>query len=50
MYKYFEEQNVSSLLVVKLHYHNAMVGGYVDMLHVTDCAFKDKEVGRGWLV
>ena len=45
MYKYFENRMSIAPASGKAHYHNAMVGGYVEhVLHVTDCALKIKNL------
>ena len=45
MYKYFEERMSVAPASGKAHYHNAMVGGYVEhVLHVTDCAIQLKKM------
>ena len=45
MYKYFEDRMSVAPASGKAHYHNAMVGGYVEhVLHVVDCAVQLKEV------
>ena len=45
MYKYFEDRMSVAPASGKAHYHNAMVGGYVEhVLHVTDCALKIKNL------
>ena len=45
MYKYFENRMSIAPASGKAHYHNAMVGGYVEhVLHVTDCAVQIKKL------
>ena len=45
MYKYFEDRMSIAPASGKAHYHNAMVGGYVEhVLHVTDCAVQIKKL------
>ncbi len=45
MYKYFEDRMSIAPASGKAHYHNAMVGGYVEhVLHVVDCALKIKKL------
>jgi|TARA_B100000035_G_scaffold304562_1_gene304430 predicted HD phosphohydrolase len=45
MYKYFENRMSIAPASGKAHYHNAMVGGYVEhVLHVTDCAIQIKNL------
>jgi hypothetical protein len=45
MYKYFEDRMSVAPASGKAHYHNAMVGGYVEhVLHVVDCALKIKKL------
>lgn len=45
MYKYFEDRMSVAPASGKAHYHNAMVGGYVEhVLHVTNCALKIKKL------
>ena len=45
MYKYFENRMSIAPASGKAHYHNAMVGGYVEhVLHVTDCAVQLKNL------
>jgi hypothetical protein len=45
MYKYFEDRMSIAPASGKAHYHNAMVGGYVEhVLHVTDCAIQLKKL------
>ena len=45
MYKYFEDRMSIAPASGKAHYHNAMVGGYVEhVLHVTDCAIQIKNL------
>ena len=45
MYKYFEDRMSIAPASGKAHYHNAMVGGYVEhVLHVTDCAVQLKNL------
>ncbi len=45
MYRYFENRMSIAPASGKAHYHNAMVGGYVEhVLHVTDCAVQIKKL------
>ena len=45
MYKYFENRMSIAPASGKAHYHNAMVGGYVEhVLHVSDCAVQIKKL------
>ena len=45
MYTYFEDRMSIAPASGKAHYHNAMVGGYVEhVLHVTDCALQIKKL------
>ena len=45
MYHYFEDRMSIAPASRKAHYHNAMVGGYVEhVLHVTDCAIQLKKL------
>jgi hypothetical protein len=45
MYKYFEDRMAIAPASGKAHYHNAMVGGYVEhVLHVSDCAVQIKKL------
>ena len=45
MYRYFEDRMSIAPASGKAHYHNAMVGGYVEhVLHVTDCAVQIKKL------
>ena len=45
MYTYFEDRMSVAPASGKAHYHNAMVGGYVEhVLHVTNCALKIKKL------
>ena len=45
MYTYFEDRMSIAPASGKAHYHNAMVGGYVEhVLHVTDCAVQIKKL------
>ena len=45
MYEYFENRMSIAPASGKAHYHNAMVGGYVEhVLHVTDCAVQIKKL------
>ena len=45
MYDYFEDRMVVAPASGRAHFHNAMVGGYVEhVLHVTDCALKIKNL------
>ena len=45
MYRYFENRMSIAPASGKAHYHNAMVGGYVEhVLHVTDCALQIKKL------
>ena len=45
MYKYFEDRMSIAPASGKAHYHNAMVGGYVEhVLHVSDCAVQIKKL------
>ena len=45
MYHYFEDRMSVAPASGKAHYHNAMVGGYVEhVLHVTDCALRIKKL------
>jgi len=45
MYEYFEDRMSIAPASAKAHYHNAMVGGYVEhVLHVTDCAVQIKKL------
>ena len=45
MYTYFEDRMSVAPASGKAHYHNAMVGGYVEhVLHVTDCAIQIKKL------
>ena len=45
MYKFFEDRMSVAPASGKEHYHNAMIGGYVEhVLHVTDCALKIKKL------
>ena len=45
MYDYFEDRMTLAPASAKEHYHNAMIGGYVEhVLHVTDCALKIKKL------
>ena len=45
MYTYFEDRMSVAPASGKAHYHNAMVGGYVEhVLHVTDCAVQIKKL------
>ena len=45
MYYYFEDRMSIAPASGKAHYHNAMVGGYVEhVLHVTNCALKIKKL------
>jgi len=45
MYDYFEDRMSIAPASGKAHYHNAMVGGYVEhVLHVTNCALKIKKL------
>ena len=44
MYKYFEDRMSIAPASGKAHYHNAMVGGYVEhVLHVVNCSLKIKK-------
>tara|TARA_A100000164_G_scaffold359133_1_gene371464 strand:+ start:142 stop:918 length:777 start_codon:yes stop_codon:yes gene_type:complete len=45
MYNFFEDRMSVAPASGKEHYHNAMIGGYVEhVLHVTDCSLKIKKV------
>jgi len=45
MYRYFENRMSIAPASGKAHYHNAMVGGYVEhVLHVSDCAVQIKKL------
>ena len=45
MYKYFEDRMSIAPASGKAHYHNAMVGGYVEhVLHVVNCSLKIKKL------
>ena len=45
MYKYFENRMSVAPASARAHYHNAMVGGYVDhVLHVIECSIKVKKL------
>jgi len=45
MYKYFEDRMSVAPASGKAHYHNAMVGGYVEhVLHVVNCSLKIKKL------
>ena len=45
MYTYFEDRMSVAPASARAHYHNAMVGGYVEhVLHVTDCAIQIKKL------
>ena len=45
MYDYFEDRMCMAPASGREHYHNAMVGGYVEhVLHVTDCALQIKKL------
>ena len=45
MYNFFEDRMSVAPASGKEHYHNAMIGGYVEhVLHVTDCALKIKKL------
>ena len=49
MYKFFEDRMSVAPASGKEHYHNAMIGGYVEhVLHVTDCALKIKKLRKSW--
>ena len=45
MYDFFEDRMIVAPASGKEHFHNAMVGGYVEhVLHVTDCALQIKKL------